>query len=282
MANKINIYNSSAIYDSMVKDGFLKADKLSKEKFLNALEYNPKYMPRVRAYAQRVYGMSPEDFDNLVYTTDYTQDVSQLPPSGSPDYAPSMPWDSTPAQFSLPYKTKPGSDNNLPGLPAHDNPSQTTPQPTERFMRDFSPENVTRRALANTAPQPMQYLPKEEWDKEISKKEAIQQGLQEIAAHSTRSTTDYTQPISVKSVTHPSDLTVGEWYNSFASDTYSIQKEAGRIYQMWQVGAIDEDEARSRFHQLYVSPQTAQSRNFVRTIDERRNFRSKTPATDAA
>ena len=85
MANKINLYNSSAIYDSMVKDGFLKADKLSKEKFLNALEYNPKYMPRVRAYAQRVYGMSPEDFDNLVYTTDYTQDVSHLPPSGSPD-----------------------------------------------------------------------------------------------------------------------------------------------------------------------------------------------------
>lgn len=276
MANKINIYNSSAIYDSMVKDGFLKADKLSKEKFLNALEYNPKYMPRVRAYAQRVYGMSPEDFDNLVYTTDYTQDVSQLPPSGSPDYAPSMPWDNTPAQFSLPYKTKPGSDNNLPGLPAHDNTSQPN------FMRDLSPENVTRRALANATPQPMQYLPKEEWDKEIRKKEAIQQGLQEIAAHSTRSTTDYSQPISVKSVTHPSDLTVGEWYNSFASDTYSIQKEAGRIYQMWQVGAIDEDEARSRFHQLYVSPQTAQSRNFVRTIDERRNFRSNNAAIDAA
>lgn len=276
MANKINIYNSSAIYDSMVKDGFLKADKLSKEKFLNALEYNPKYMPRVRAYAQRVYGMSPEDFDNLVYTTDYTQDVSQLPPSGSPDYAPSMPWDNTPAQFSLPYKTKPGSDNNLPGLPAHDNTSQPN------FMRDLSPENVTRRALANATPQPMQYLPKEEWDKEISKKEAIQQGLQEIAAHSTRSTTDYSQPISVKSVTHPSDLTLGEWYNSFASDTYSIQKEAGRIYQMWQVGAIDEDEARSRFHQLYVSPQTAQSRNFVRTIDERRNFRRNNAAIDAA
>lgn len=276
MANKINIYNSSAIYDSMVKDGFLKADKLSKEKFLNALEYNPKYMPRVRAYAQRVYGMSPEDFDNLVYTTDYTQDVSQLPPSGSPDYAPSMPWDNTPAQFSLPYKTKPGSDNNLPGLPAHDNTSQPN------FMRDLSPENVTRRALANAKPQPMQYLPKEEWDKEIRKKEAIQQGLQEIAAHSTRSTTDYSQPISVKSVTHPSDLTLGEWYNSFASDTYSIQKEAGRIYQMWQVGAIDEDEARSRFHQLYVSPQTAQSRNFVRTIDERRNFRSNNAAIDAA
>ena len=276
MANKINIYNSSAIYDSMVKDGFLKADKLSKEKFLNALEYNPKYMPRVRAYAQRVYGMSPEDFDNLVYTTDYTQDVSQLPPSGSPDYALSMPWDNTPAQFSLPYKTKPGSDNNLPGLPAHDNTSQPN------FMRDLSPENVTRRALANAKPQPMQYLPKEEWDKEISKKEAIQQGLQEIAAHSTRSTTDYSSPISVKSVTHPSDLTLGEWYNSFASDTYSIQKEAGRIYQMWQVGAIDEDEARSRFHQLYVSPQTAQSRNFVRTIDERRNFRSNNAAIDAA
>lgn len=276
MANKINIYNSSAIYDSMVKDGFLKADKLSKEKFLNALEYNPKYMPRVRAYAQRVYGMSPEDFDNLVYTTDYTQDVSQLPPSGSPDYAPSMPWDNTPAQFSLPYKTKPGSDNNLPGLPAHDNTSQPN------FMRDLSPENVTRRALANAKPQPMQYLPKEEWDKEIRKKEAIQQGLQEIAAHSTRSTTDYSQPITVKSVTHPSDLTLGEWYNSFASDTYSIQKEAGRIYQMWQVGAIDEDEARSRFHQLYVSPQTAQSRNFVRTIDERRNFRRNNAAIDAA
>ena len=276
MANKINIYNSSAIYDSMVKDGFLKADKLSKEKFLNALEYNPKYMPRVRAYAQRVYGMSPEDFDNLVYTTDYTQDVSQLPPSGSPDYAPSMPWDNTPAQFSLPYKTKPGSDNNLPGLPAHDNTSQPN------LMRDFSPENVTRRALANATPQPMQYLPKEEWDKEISKKEAIQQGLQEIAAHSTRSSTDFSQPISVKSVTHPSDLTVGEWYNSFASDTYSIQKEAGRIYQMWQVGAIDEDEARSRFHQLYVSPQTAQSRNFVRSIDERRNFRRNNAAIDAA
>lgn len=276
MANKINIYNSSAIYDSMVKDGFLKADKLSKEKFLNALEYNPKYMPRVRAYAQRVYGMSPEDFDNLVYTTDYTQDVSQLPPSGSPDYAPSMPWDNTPAQFSLPYKTKPGSDNNLPGLPAHDNASQPN------FMRDLSPENVTRRALANAKPQPMQYLPKEEWDKEISKKEAIQQGLQEIAAHSTRSTTDYSQPISVKSVTHPSDLTLGEWYNSFASDTYSIQKEAGRIYQMWQVGAIDEDEARSRFHQLYVSPQTAQSRSFARTIDERRNFRRNNAAIDAA
>lgn len=276
MANKINIYNSSAIYDSMVKDGFLKADKLSKEKFLNALEYNPKYMPRVRAYAQRVYGMSPEDFDNLVYTTDYTQDVSQLPPSGSPDYAPSMPWDNTPAQFSLPYKTKPGSDNNLPGLPAHDNTSQPN------FMRDLSPENVTRRALANATPQPMQYIPKEEWDKEIRKKEAIQQGLQEIAAHSTRSTTDYSQPISVKSVTHPSDLTLGEWYNSFASDTYSIQKEAGRIYQMWQVGAIDEDEARSRFHQLYVSPQTAQSRNFVRTIDERRNFRRNNAAIDAA
>lgn len=276
MANKINIYNSSAIYDSMVKDGFLKADKLSKEKFLNALEYNPKYMPRVRAYAQRVYGMSPEDFDNLVYTTDYTQDVSQLPPSGSPDYAPSMPWDNTPAQFSLPYKTKPGSDNNLPGLPAHDNTSQPN------FMRDLSPENVTRRALANAKPQPMQYLPKEEWDKEISKKEAIQQGLQEIAAHSTRSTTDYSQPISVKSVTHPSDLTLGEWYNSFASDTYSIQKEAGRIYQMWQVGAIDEDEARSRFHQLYVSPQTAQSRSFVRAIDERRNFRRNNAAIDAA
>lgn len=276
MANKINIYNSSAIYDSMVKDGFLKADKLSKEKFLNALEYNPKYMPRVRAYAQRVYGMSPEDFDNLVYTTDYTQDVSQLPPSGSPDYAPSMPWDNTPAQFSLPYKTKPGSDNNLPGLPAHDNTSQPN------FMRDLSPENVTRRALANAKPQPMQYIPKEEWDKEIRKKEAIQQGLQEIAAHSTRSTTDYSQPISVKSVTHPSDLTLGEWYNSFASDTYSIQKEAGRIYQMWQVGAIDEDEARSRFHQLYVSPQTAQSRNFVRTIDERRNFRRNNAAIDAA
>lgn len=276
MANKINIYNSSAIYDSMVKDGFLKADKLSKEKFLNALEYNPKYMPRVRAYAQRVYGMSPEDFDNLVYTTDYTQDVSQLPPSGSPDYAPSMPWDNTPAQFSLPYKTKPGSDNNLPGLPAHDNTSQPN------FMRDLSPENVTRRALANAKPQPMQYLPKEEWDKEISKKEAIQQGLQEIAAHSTRSTTDYSQPITVKSVTHPSDLTLGEWYNSFASDTYSIQKEAGRIYQMWQVGAIDEDEARSRFHQLYVSPQTAQSRNFARTIDERRNFRRNNAAIDAA
>lgn len=276
MANKINIYNSSAIYDSMVKDGFLKADKLSKEKFLNALEYNPKYMPRVRAYAQRVYGMSPEDFDNLVYTPDYTQDVSQLPPSGSPDYAPSMPWDNTPAQFSLPYKTKPGSDNNLPGLPAHDNTSQPN------FMRDLSPENVTRRALANAKPQPMQYLPKEEWDKEIRKKEAIQQGLQEIAAHSTRSTTDYSQPISVKSVTHPSDLTVGEWYNSFASDTYSIQKEAGRIYQMWQVGAIDEDEARSRFHQLYVSPQTAQSRSFARTIDERRNFRRNNAAIDAA
>lgn len=276
MANKINIYNSSAIYDSMVKDGFLKADKLSKEKFLNALEYNPKYMPRVRAYAQRVYGMSPEDFDNLVYTTDYTQDVSQLPPSGSPDYAPSMPWDNTPAQFSLPYKTKPGSDNNLPGLPAHDNTSQPN------FMRDLSPENVTRSALANAKPQPMQYLPKEEWDKEIRKKEAIQQGLQEIAAHSTRSTTDYSQPISVKSVTHPSDLTLGEWYNSFASDTYSIQKEAGRIYQMWQVGAIDEDEARSRFHQLYVSPQTAQSRSFVRTIDERRNFRRNNAAIDAA
>ena len=276
MANKINIYNSSAIYDSMVKDGFLKADKLSKEKFLNALEYNPKYMPRVRAYAQRVYGMSPEDFDNLVYTTDYTQDVSQLPPSGSPDYAPSMPWDNTPAQFSLPYKTKPGSDNNLPGLPAHDNTSQPN------FMRDLSPENVTRRALANAKPQPMQYLPKEEWDKEIRKKEAIQQGLQEIAAHSTRSATDYSSPISVKSVTHPSDLTLGEWYNSFASDTYSIQKEAGRIYQMWQVGAIDEDEARSRFHQLYVSPQTAQSRSFVRTIDERRNFRRNNAAIDAA
>ena len=276
MANKINIYNSSAIYDSMVKDGFLKADKLSKEKFLTALEYNPKYMPRVRAYAQRVYGMSPEDFDNLVYTTDYTQDVSQLPPSGSPDYAPSMPWDNTPAQFSLPYKTKPGSDNNLPGLPAHDNTSQPN------FMRDLSPENVTRRALANAKPQPMQYLPKEEWDKEIRKKEAIQQGLQEIAAHSTRSATDYSSPISVKSVTHPSDLTLGEWYNSFASDTYSIQKEAGRIYQMWQVGAIDEDEARSRFHQLYVSPQTAQSRSFARTIDERRNFRSNNAAIDAA
>lgn len=276
MANKINIYNSSAIYDSMVKDGFLKADKLSKEKFLNALEYNPKYMPRVRAYAQRVYGMSPEDFDNLVYTTDYTQDVSQLPPSGSPDYAPSMPWDNTPAQFSLPYKTKPGSDNNLPGLPAHDNTSQPN------FMRDLSPENVTRRALANAKPQPMQYLPKEEWDKEIRKKEAIQQGLQEIAAHSTRSATDYSSPISVKSVTHPSDLTLGEWYNSFASDTYSIQKEAGRIYQMWQVGAIDEDEARSRFHQLYVSPQTAQSRSFARTIDERRNFRRNNAAIDAA
>ncbi len=276
MANKINIYNSSAIYDSMVKDGFLKADKLSKEKFLNALEYNPKYMPRVRAYAQRVYGMSPEDFDNLVYTTDYTQDVSDLPPSGSPDYAPSMPWDNTPAQFSLPYKTKPGSDNNLPGLPAHDNTSQPN------FMRDLSPENVTRSALANAKPQPMQYLPKEEWDKEISKKEAIQQGLQEIAAHSTRSATDYSSPISVKSVTHPSDLTLGEWYNSFASDTYSIQKEAGRIYQMWQVGAIDEDEARSRFHQLYVSPQTAQSRSFARTIDERRNFRRNNAAIDAA
>lgn len=276
MANKINIYNSSAIYDSMVKDGFLKADKLSKEKFLNALEYNPKYMPRVRAYAQRVYGMSPEDFDNLVYTTDYTQDVSQLPPSGSSDYVPSMPWDNTPAQFSLPYKTKPGSDNNLPGLPAHDNTSQPN------FMRDLSPENVTRRALANAKPQPMQYLPKEEWDKEIRKKEAIQQGLQEIAAHSTRSATDYSSPISVKSVTHPSDLTLGEWYNSFASDTYSIQKEAGRIYQMWQVGAIDEDEARSRFHQLYVSPQTAQSRSFVRTIDERRNFRRNNAAIDAA
>lgn len=276
MANKINIYNSSAIYDSMVKDGFLKADKLSKEKFLTALEYNPKYMPRVRAYAQRVYGMSPEDFDNLVYTTDYTQDVSDLPPSGSSDYVPSMPWDNTPAQFSLPYKTKPGSDNNLPGLPAHDNTSQPN------FMRDLSPENVTRRALANAKPQPMQYLPKEEWDKEIRKKEAIQQGLQEIAAHSTRSTTDYSQPISVKSVTHPSDLTLGEWYNSFASDTYSIQKGAGRIYQMWQVGAIDEDEARSRFHQLYVSPQTAQSRNFVRTIDERRNFRRNNAAIDAA
>ena len=277
MANKINIYNSSAIYDSMVKDGFLKADKLSKEKFLNALEYNPKYMPRVRAYAQRVYGMSPEDFDNLVYTTDYTQDVSQLPPSGSPDYLPSMPWDNTPTQFSLPYThTKPDSDNNLPGLPAHDNTSQPN------LMRDFSPENVTRRALANATPQPMQYIPKEEWDKEISKKEAIQQGLQEIAAHSTRSSTDYSQPISVKSVTHPSDLTLGEWYNAFASDTYSIQKEAGRIYQMWQVGAIDEDEARSRFHQLYVSPQTAQSRNFVRTIDERRNFRSNNAAIDAA
>lgn len=276
MANKINIYNSSAIYDSMVKDGFLKADKLSKEKFLNALEYNPKYMPRVRAYAQRVYGMSPEDFDNLVYTPDYSQDVSQLPPSGSPDYAPSMPWDNTPAQFSLPYKTKPGSDNNLPGLPAHDNTSQPN------FMRDLSPENVTRSALANAKPQPMQYLPKEEWDKEIRKKEAIQQGLQEIAAHSTRSATDYSSPISVKSVTHPSDLTLGEWYNSFASDTYSIQKEAGRIYQMWQVGAIDEDEARSRFHQLYVSPQTAQSRSFARTIDERRNFRRNNAAIDAA
>lgn len=276
MANKLNIYNSSAIYDSMVKDGFLKADKLSKEKFLTALEYNPKYMPRVRSYVQRVYGMSPEDFDNLVYTPDYTQDVSQLPPSGSPDYAPSMPWDNTPAQFSLPYKTKPGSDNNLPGLPAHDNTSQPN------FMRDLSPENVTRRALANAKPQPMQYLPKEEWDKEIRKKEAIQQGLQEIAAHSTRSATDYSSPISVKSVTHPSDLTVGEWYNSFASDTYSIQKEAGRIYQMWQVGAIDEDEARSRFHQLYVSPQTAQSRNFVHTIDERRNFRRNNAAIDAA
>lgn len=276
MANKLNIYNSSAIYDSMVKDGFLKADKLSKEKFLTALEYNPKYMPRVRAYAQRVYGMSPEDFDKLVYTTDYTQDVSQLPPSGSPDYAPSMPWDNTPAQFSLPYKTKPGSDNNLPGLPAHDNTSQPN------FMRDLSPENVTRRALANAKPQPMQYLPKEEWDKEIRKKEAIQQGLQEIAAHSTRSATDYSSPISVKSVTHPSDLTLGEWYNSFASDTYSIQKEAGRIYQMWQVGAIDEDEARSRFHQLYVSPQTAQSRSFARTIDERRNFRRNNAAIDAA
>lgn len=276
MANKINIYNSSAIYDSMVKDGFLKADKLSKEKFLNALEYNPKYMPRVRAYAQRVYGMSPEDFDNLVYTPDYSQDVSDLPPSGSSDYVPSMPWDNTPAQFSLPYKTKPGSDNNLPGLPAHDNTSQPN------FMRDLSPENVTRSALANAKPQPMQYLPKEEWDKEIRKKEAIQQGLQEIAAHSTRSTTDYSQPITVKSVTHPSDLTLGEWYNSFASDTYSIQKEAGRIYQMWQVGAIDEDEARSRFHQLYVSPQTAQSRSFVRTIDERRNFRRNNAAIDAA
>ena len=277
MANKINLYNSSAIYDSMVKDGFLKADKLSKEKFLTALENNPKYMPRVRAYAQRVYGMSPEDFDNLVYTTDYTQDVSQLPPSGSPDYAPSMPWDNTPAQFSLPYThTKPDSDNNLPGLPAHDNTSQPN------LMRDFSPENVTRRALANATPQPMQYLPKEEWDKEIRKKEAIQKGLQEIAAHSTRSTTDFSQPISVKSVTHPSDLTLGEWYNAFASDTYSIQKEAGRIYQMWQVGAIDEDEARSRFHQLYVSPQTAQSRNFVRSIDERRNFRRNNAAIDAA
>lgn len=276
MANKLNIYNSSAIYDSMVKDGFLKADKLSKEKFLTALEYNPKYMPRVRSYVQRVYGMSPEDFDNLVYTPDYSQDVSDLPPSGSSDYVPSMPWDNTPAQFSLPYKTKPGSDNNLPGLPAHDNTSQPN------FMRDLSPENVTRRALANAKPQPMQYLPKEEWDKEIRKKEAIQQGLQEIAAHSTRSTTDYSQPISVKSVTHPSDLSVGEWYNAFASDTYSIQKEAGRIYQMWQVGAIDEDEARSRFHQLYVSPQTAQSRSFVRTIDERRNFRRNNAAIDAA
>ena len=276
MANKLNIYNSSAIYDSMVKDGFLKADKLSKEKFLTALEYNPKYMPRVRSYVQRVYGMSPEDFDNLVYTPDYSQDVSDLPPSGSSDYLPSMPWDNTPAQFSLPYKTKPGSDNNLPGLPAHDNTSQPN------FMRDLSPENVTRRALANAKPQPMQYRPKEEWDKEIRKKEAIQQGLQEIAAHSTRSTTDYSQPISVKSVTHPSDLSVGEWYNAFASDTYSIQKEAGRIYQMWQVGAIDEDEARSRFHQLYVSPQTAQSRSFVRTIDERRNFRRNNAAIDAA
>ena len=276
MANKLNIYNSSAIYDSMVKDGFLKADKLSKEKFLTALEYNPKYMPRVRSYVQRVYGMSPEDFDNLVYTPDYSQDVSDLPPSGSSDYVPSMPWDNTPAQFSLPYKTKPGSDNNLPGLPAHDNTSQPN------FMRDLSPENVTRRALANAKPQPMQYRPKEEWDKEIRKKEAIQQGLQEIAAHSTRSTTDYSQPISVKSVTHPSDLSVGEWYNAFASDTYSIQKEAGRIYQMWQVGAIDEDEARSRFHQLYVSPQTAQSRSFVRTIDERRNFRRNNAAIDAA
>lgn len=149
-------------------------------------------------------------------------------------------------------------------------------------MRDLSPENVTRRALANAKPQPMQYLPKEEWDKEIRKKEAIQQGLQEIAAHSTRSATDYSSPISVKSVTHPSDLTVGEWYNAFASDTYSIQKEAGRIYQMWQVGAIDEDEARSRFHQLYVSPQTAQSRSFARTIDERRNFRRNNAAIDAA
>lgn len=276
MANKLNIYNSSAIYDSMVKDGFLKADKLSKEKFLTALEYNPKYMPRVRSYVQRVYGMSPEDFDNLVYTPDYSQDVSDLPPSGSSDYVPSMPWDNTPAQFSLPYKTKPGSDNNLPGLPAHDNTSQPN------FMRDFSPENVTRRALSNAKPQPMQYIPKEEWDKEIRKKEAIQQGLQEIAAHSTRSTTDYSQPITVKSVTHPSDLTLGEWYNSFASDTYSIQKEAGRIYQMWQVGAIDEDEARSRFHQLYVSPQTAQSRSFARTIDERRNFRRNNAAIDAA
>lgn len=276
MANKINIYNSSAIYDSMVKDGFLKADKLSKEKFLTALEYNPKYMPRVRSYVQRVYGMSPEDFDNLVYTPDYSQDVSDLPPSGSSDYVPSMPWDNTPAQFSLPYKTKPGSDNNLPGLPAHDNTSQPN------FMRDLSPENVTRRALANAKPQPMQYRPKEEWDKEIRKKEAIQQGLQEIAAHSTRSATDYSSPISVKSVTHPSDLTLGEWYNSFASDTYSIQKEAGRIYQMWQVGAIDEDEARSRFHQLYVSPQTAQSRSFARTIDERRNFRRNNAAIDAA
>ena len=191
--------------------------------------------------------------------------------------------DLNPTQFSLPYThTKPDSDNNLPGLPAHDNPSQTAPQPTERFMRDFSPENVTRRALANATPQPMQYLPKEEWDKEIRKKEAIQQGLQEIAAHSTRSATDFSKPVSVKSVTHPSDLSVGEWYNAFASDTHSIQKEAGRIYQMWQVGAIDEDEARSRFHQLYVSPQTAQSRNFVRSIDERRNFRRNNAAIDAA
>ncbi len=185
--------------------------------------------------------------------------------------------DLNPTQFSLPYThTKPDSDNNLPGLPAHDNTSQPN------LMRDFSPENVTRRALANATPQPMQYLPKEEWDKEISKKEAIQQGLQEIAAHSTRSTTDFSQPISVTSVTHPSDLSVGEWYNAFASDTYTIQKEAGRIYQMWQVGAIDEDEARSRFHQLYVSPQTAQSRNFVRSIDEKRNFRRNNAAIDAA